>query len=306
MLFRSIILNVAGLGFVKNTVTRSKLFRPMVTRFVAGETSGEALDTAMALWEEKVPSSLDLLGENVTSEADAKATLASYVELVHMAAERALVENVTISIKLSALGLDLDECLAESNYRELLAEAKRHGMFVTADMESSDYTDRTISMVLRVAEDFDNTGTVLQSMMKRTPKDIEAMVAHGLPTRLVKGAYLEPASVAHQKKVDVDVAYVEGAKRLLTAGNYPAIATHDETIVEELKRFVDEKGIAKESFEWQMLYGIRRDLQKRLHQQGYNVRVYIPFGGSWYPYFTRRLAERPANLFFITRAMLNK
>jgi proline dehydrogenase len=170
-------------------------------------------------------------------------------------------------------------------------------------MEASAYTDRTIRMIERVWPEYRNTGTVLQSYLYRTDDDVERMIALGARVRLVKGAYLEPSDVAHPEKAKVDEAYVRQAKRLLDAAFYPAIATQDERIILELKRYVAEKGIDKGRFEWQMLYGIRRDLQEGLVREGYNVRVYVPFGDAWYPYFTRRLAERPANTLFILKSL---
>jgi proline dehydrogenase len=214
------------------------------------------------------------------------------------------IEPLNISIKLTQCGLDQGFEFAEKNYREVLEVAKRNNNFVRIDMESSDYTQRTLDMIERVRIDYPNTGTVLQSYLYRNDADVETIIQWQARVRLVKGAYLEPATVAYQAKKDVDEAYVRQAKRLLDAANYPAIATQDEKIITELNRYVAEKGIPKERFEYQMLYGIRRDLQDKLVADGYNVRIYVPFGDSWYPYFTRRLAERPANMLFIMRAML--
>jgi proline dehydrogenase len=170
-------------------------------------------------------------------------------------------------------------------------------------MEASEYTERTMEMIGRVLPEYPNTGTVLQTYLYRTPKDVEQVIAWKARTRLVKGAYLEPPSVAYPEKEKVDKAYVDLAKELLLHGNYPALATQDEKIIRELNAFVAERGIDKAGFEYQMLYGIRRDLQDSLLAEGYNVRIYVPFGDSWYPYFTRRLAERPANAFFIMKSL---
>jgi proline dehydrogenase len=185
----------------------------------------------------------------------------------------------------------------------VVTAAARSGNFVRIDMEASDYTQRTIDLVRRVLPDHPNTGTVLQAYLYRTDEDVELMIELQARVRLCKGAYLEPASVAYPEKHKVDEAYVRQGKRLLESGFYPALATHDERIVKELKAFAADKGIDKSRFEFQMLYGIRRDLQESLVREGYNVRIYVPFGDRWYPYFTRRLAERPANSLFILKTL---
>jgi proline dehydrogenase len=301
MLFRTLVLRASALPPVKTFVTRSRLFRPLVARFVAGETLDEAMAVAEALAERCFGVSLDLLGENVSSVEEAGRERDAYVQMLSRIHASRLAEKLNISVKLTALGLDQGDSVAEANLRQVLAAAG--GTFVRVDMESSAYTERTVSMIERVFPDHSNTGTVLQSMLLRTPSDLDRMIRLGARVRLVKGAYLEPPSVAHTSKSEVDRHYVAAAKRLLKEGVYPAIATHDESIVRTLKEFVAREGVNKDSFEWQMLYGIRRDLQDRLRQEGFNVRVYIPFGGSWYPYFSRRLAERPANLAFIVKSL---
>lgn len=274
---------------------------------------------------------MDFLGENTKSEAEAQAAKTTYKEMLQTIAtspcstppkvvnlvkkvpvaagnspvstEETRLEATNISIKLTQCGLDQGEEFAERNFREVLWTASERHNFVRVDMESSEYTERTIQMIDRVRSDFPNTGTVLQSYLYRTDEDIERMIEWQARVRLVKGAYLEPAEVAIQDKAKLDEAYVRQAKRLLDAAHYPAIATHDEKIINELTKYVSEKQIAKESFEFQMLFGIRRDLQDRLRADGFNVRIYVPFGDSWYPYFTRRLAERPANIFFILKSL---
>jgi proline dehydrogenase len=257
---------------------------------------------------------LDYLGENTRSEAEANSAKETYIRMLDRiglvphgpASEPAIgfrAEPLNISIKLTQCGLDLGDEVAEQNYREVAAAAVRSGGFVRIDMEASEYTQRTIGIVKRVHADFPNTGTVLQSYLYRTDEDVELMVGLQARVRLCKGAYLEPASVAHPEKRKVDEAYVRQAKRLLLAGFYPALATHDEKIISELKSFTASAGIEKSRFEFQMLYGIRRDLQEGLRAEGFNVRIYVPFGDRWYPYFTRRLAERPANALFILRSL---
>ena len=306
MIFRTIILKTSGMGFVKKLVTGSKMFRPLVRRFIAGETLQEAMASAEQLAASGFFVTLDLLGENVASLEDANVEKAGYLDAAKMIGQSKHRDSINISIKLTALGLDQSDEAAEANYRELLAAAAESSMFVRADMEGSPYTERTISMVERVFADCKNTGTVLQAMLIRTEQDVDRLIRLGCRVRMVKGAYLEPAEIAHQDKAVVDQKYVEYAKKLMELGNYPAIASHDEKIIDELKAFAKEKGIPNDRFEWQMLFGIRRDLQESLLKEGYRVRVYVPYGSKWYPYFSRRLAERPANLFFIMRAALGK
>jgi len=311
-LARTIVLKTSELSPVKTLVRRSFLFRPLVKRFIAGDSLEEALKASDAILARGLRVSLDYLGENTKSEAEALEAKATYIRMLRKIAEVPAVktynpssgtEPLNISIKLTQCGLDQGEAFAEKNYRDVLEVAKESGNFVRIDMESSDYTERTMQMIERVRADYPNTGTVLQSYLHRTPGDIEKVIEWQARTRLVKGAYLEPASVAFPEKAKVDEAYVAQAKELLLRGFYPALATQDEKIITILNAFVAEKGIDKKSFEYQMLYGIRRDLQEGLHAQGYNVRIYVPFGDAWYPYFTRRLAERPANAFFILKSL---
>ena len=309
MLVRNLVLKTAALGPIEGTVRRSRFFRPLVRRFIAGDTLEEALSASEALLARGLMVTLDYLGENTRSEAEALAAKGTYLAMLdRIAAVRKVagggpVESVNISIKLTQCGLDQGEAFAEANYREVAARAASLESFVRIDMEASEYTARTIEIVERVFGEFPNTGTVLQSYLRRTDEDVERMIALGARVRLVKGAYLEPESVAHVDKATVDSQFVKQGKRLLEAGTYPAIATHDETAIREFNAFASEKGIGKERFEYQMLYGIRRDLQESLREAGYNVRVYVPFGDAWYPYFTRRLAERPANALFILKAL---
>jgi proline dehydrogenase len=213
---------------------------------------------------------------------------------------------MNISIKLTALGMDISDEIAENNYRRILEVCRAHNIFVRADMEASPYTQRTIDIVERMFAEFKNCGTVLQAYLHRTPTDVQRMIGLGARVRIVKGAYLEPDSVAYQDKAKVDEMYLQSAKALLLEGHYPAIATHDPKMIEPLKAFIKENNIPKERYEWQMIYGVRRDLQEQLLKEGYNIRIYIPFGAAWYPYFTRRLAERPANFFFILKSLFHK
>ena len=306
-LFRSAILKFSHMSWFERFMRESKLVRPLVTRFVAGES----LDDAMAAAEERASLgfnvSLDLLGENVATAQEAEIARDAYIEVVERIATSPHKDRINISIKLTALGLDQGDDVAESNYRTLLNAAKPHNIFIRADMEASEYTERTVDLVEKVHADFPGlTGTVLQSYLYRTTDDLKRLVGKNIRLRWVKGAYLESPDVAFPSKAEVDNKYVEGGKYLLDNANYPAIASQDERIINILKAYAEEKRIDKSRFEWQMLYGIRRDLQDGLNQEGYNVRVYIPYGEAWYPYFTRRLAERPANLFFILKSFFRK
>jgi proline dehydrogenase len=313
-LARAFVIKTSALPPVEKLVRRSFLFKPLVGRFIAGDTLEEALKASEQLLAKGMKVSLDYLGENTLNEAEALAAKHKYIEMLERIAlvpavqewdakRPSPIEPLNISIKLTQCGLDQGLEFAEGNYREVLECAKRLGNFVRIDMESSDYTQRTLDMIEKVLPEYPNTGTVLQSYLFRNDADVETIIRWQARVRLVKGAYLEPATVAFKEKAKVDEAYVKQAKRLLDAGNYPAIATQDEKIITELNQYVAEKKIPKERFEYQMLYGIRRDLQDRLTAEGYNVRIYVPYGDSWYPYFTRRLAERPANAFFILKSL---
>lgn len=302
-LFRVIILRASGLKFVERFVRRSRLFRKLVTRFIAGDDLDQALPVAEDLVARGFLVTLDFLGESTHTREEAQKAVDTYKEMLRRIAASPAAPKTNISIKLTQCGLDIDPAIAESNYRDVLQLAADLGNFVRIDMESSAYVERTMEMMGRVRKEFSNTGTVLQTYLYRTPEDVEKTIEWQMRIRLVKGAYLEPASVALPDKKDVDDAFVKLGKRMMEASNLPAYATHDEKIIQELCDYAREKGIAQERFEFQMLHGIRRDLQERLRAEGYQVRVYVPFGDSWYPYFTRRLAERPANLLVIIKAM---
>lgn len=303
MLLRSAIIRASELSFVKRMVRRSRLFRGVVRRFIAGDTLEESLRVAESLAASGYLVTLDNLGENTSSEAEAIQAKNTYIEMLRRIAQSTHADRINISIKLTQCGLDQGDEFAERNYREVLGVAREVGNFVRVDMEASAYTQRTLDVVYRVLTDFKNTGTVLQSYLYRTTDDVEKAVSEGIRIRMVKGAYLEPETVAYKDKAETDRAYVAQSKRLMESGNYPAIATHDERIIEALRAFEAEKGLPRESFEFQMLFGIRRDLQQALRDAGYRVRVYVPYGDSWYPYFSRRLAERPANLLFILKSL---
>jgi len=296
-LSRALILKTAALRPVEAMIRRSFLFRPLVKRFIAGDELEEALKSCEELASRGFLTTLDYLGENTNSEAEALQAISTYKTMLDRIRQSPQKENINISIKLTQCGMDQGEAFAEKNYREVLTFAD--DIFVRIDMEASAYTERTVQMIERVFPDHKNTGTVLQSYLRRAMEDTERMIKLGVRIRVVKGAYLEPAEVAFEDKATVDANYVKMCERLLADGNYPAIATHDEAIITHIRGL----GVAKEKFEFQMLYGIRRDLQESLLADGYRVRVYVPFGDRWYPYFTRRLAERPANMWFIFKSL---
>jgi proline dehydrogenase len=276
----------------------------LAARFVAGATLDEAFATAHRLNAEGIAVTLDHLGESVTSLAEAAAARDVYLRTLSMIVEAGIRGNV--SLKLTQLGLDFsyDECLA--NMEQLAACAARLKTFVRIDMEASAYTDRTLRLARRLHAAYGSVGVVIQACLRRSRQDVESLCRDGIRVRLCKGAYLEPAAVAFPRKRDVDCNYVELMKFLLDGGAYPAIATHDERIVNEAVAYVEGRKISRDAFEFQMLYGIRRDLQLRLVAEGYRLRLYVPFGRAWYPYFMRRLAERPANVLFLLRNLFRK
>ncbi len=280
-------------------VRQNGLAKRFASRFVAGETVDEAVAALRDLNAAGVTASLDLLGESVTTADEAHAARDVYLQTLDRI--RAARAQANVSVKLTQMGLDSDEALCIANVRTIVGRAKGHGSFVRIDMEQSSYTEKTLELFTRVFyPEFGNpVGVVLQSYLRRTAQDVEAMIALGARVRLCKGAYQEPATVAFPAKRDVDANYVACMERLLARGNYPGIATHDERIIAHAKEYARRQGIRAERFEFQMLYGVRRDLQLGLRRDGWNVRVYVPFGTHWYPYLMRRLAERPANIAFI-------
>lgn len=271
-------------------------------RFVAGQTLSEALAVCASLQGQGILATLDHLGESVTSLDQAGQSCASYMDALTAIYERKL--PATVSIKLTQFGLDLSEEACLENVRHLVARAKAFGDCVEIDMESSAYTDRTLRIVGQLAEETGAVRSVIQAYLFRSAADVERLNQQRIPVRLVKGAYEEPPSVAYPNKRDVDRNYVLLMKTLLDKGVNPAIGTHDEDIIGEAFRYARERKIAPSQFEFQMLYGIRRDLQKRIVDLGYKLRVYVPYGTEWYPYFMRRLAERPANVLFVLRNIL--
>ena len=287
-------------------VRRNGLARRMASRFVAGETVETGVTAARDLAAATLTSTLDLLGESVSTAAEATAARDTYLQLLERL--HTAKADVNVSVKLTQMGLDLDPEMCVANLGAILARAKALDGFVRLDMEGSAYTERTLALFrerLWLAYR-PHVGIVLQSYLRRTAGDVEGAIGLGVRVRLCKGAYQEPPSVAFPAKADVDANYIRCAERLLVDGAYPGLATHDEAIIAHVKSFAQRRGIARDRFEFQMLYGVRRDLQLALRREGYRVRVYIPFGTHWYPYLMRRLAERPANVMFIVGNILKE
>jgi proline dehydrogenase len=297
---RNVLLYLSDQPKVFKFLRNNRLAQKFARRFVAGETPDEALVAVKALNAKGITASLDLLGESTTNEAEAKQAGREYLLLLDRIRERNLDANV--SVKLTAMGLDVSEELCVGIMHEVLDRARQHRSFVRIDMEGSAYTERTLALFeLRLYPMYpENVGIVLQSYLYRTQADVERAIQLKCRVRLCKGAYKEPPSVAYPDKDDVDANYVRCMQQLMLSGNYPGVATHDEKIISEAKRFARENNIGRERFEFQMLYGVRRDLQERLVKEGFRMRVYVPFGTQWYPYLMRRLAERPANVAFMT------
>ena len=274
-------------------------------RFIAGETIEEAIEASRQLQARGLLLTLDYLGESVRSAEEAAAATREYARLIQVIVASGIERN--ISLKLTQLGVDVDRATCVDNLRRILDPAQRHGFYVRIDMENSPYTDVTLEVFETMwQQEYRNVGVALQSGLYRTEHDVRRMNELGARVRLVKGAYKEPATVAHQQKADVDAAFVRLMRLLLDEGTYPAIATHDERMIRQTQEYAVEKGIAKERFEFQMLYGIRRDLQTSLCAAGHPMRIYVPFGREWFPYFMRRLGERPANVGFVIRGILGE
>jgi len=282
----------------------SSLAQRLATRFVAGETLDQALAVARKLNAEGIAVTLDHLGESVSTLDEAAEARAVYLRTLEAIHANGIQGGV--SLKLTQFGLDLsyDQCLA--NVEQLVRRAAELDSFVRVDMESSEYTDRTLDLVHTLKARYATVGVVIQSYLYRSRADVEKLCAAKIGVRLCKGAYLESDTVAFPRKADVDKNYLELARYLLESGVYAALATHDEAVIRQIRGFVDERKIPRDSFEFQMLYGIRRDLQRRLAGEGYRLRLYVPFGKAWYPYYMRRLAERPANVFFMLRNVFRR
>ena len=299
---RSLLLHLSEKKWLAPMIMHNAVSRRVAQRFVAGESLEDAVEAARNVNNAMQLASLDLLGENVSDEAGARRAAENYLSIFKRIEKEELDANV--SLKLTQLGLDLSEELCQELLEKIVAHATAQGNFVRIDMEGSAYTERTVQMTKRVRAKFSGVGTVMQAYLHRAEKDVLDLLAAGCRLRLCKGAYQEPPDIAFPNKADVDANYVKLMKLILPSGIYHGIATHDPAMIRATKRFVLEKSIHREQFEFQMLYGIRTDLQEQLVREGFRLRVYIPYGTDWFPYFMRRLAERPANLMFFLRNLL--
>ena len=297
---RAVLLGLARRRFIGRLATRLPLTRSMVSRFVAGETMEAAMPALDRMRAAGYRTTVDILGESVRSSAAARSAANAYVAALQSLDQAGL--DLNVSLKLSQMGILVDSAIMRENVARILTTAATSNAFVRIDMEDHATTDATLTIweeLRPLMAGSGDVGVVLQAMLLRTPADAERLIASGARIRLCKGAYREPAEVAHQERADVDAAYVGVMRRLLDDGHYPGIATHDDQIVEQAIAHARERGIGPERFEFQMLYGVRRDLQERLLREGWTVRIYVPIGSEWYPYFMRRLAERPANVMFL-------
>ncbi len=304
MLSRTVLLSLANSKKVESIVRKNAFSSRIASRFIAGENIADVTAPVRALNAQGMSVSLDLLGESVTSEEEVAAVVDTYLSLFQHIRTENLDANV--SLKLTALGIDINEDACYRNLERLL-DAAGSEQFIRIDMESSDYTQRTLDLFARLwnsSNAYRNTGVVIQSYLHRSANDIANLNIMGARVRLCKGAYKEPPTVAFPDKADVDANYTALMKLLLEFGNYPGIATHDPKMIDATKVFASQQNIMPERYEFQMLYGIRRDLQTQLVKDGYRMRIYTPFGNHWYPYFMRRLAERPANVWFVLKNLL--
>lgn len=305
-MLRSALLYLSDQQQIFKFVRNNRVAKSFANRFVAGETVDTALAAVARLNARGITASLDLLGESVHNEAEARVAGEAYISMIdRIHAQKA---DANVSVKLTAMGLDISEDLCAAIMQKILQRSRDYGSFVRVDMESSEYTQRTLDLFeQRLYPAYrENVGIVLQSYLYRTFADIERAISIKARVRLCKGAYKEPETVAFPDKKDVDANYVRCMHELMLKGNYPGIATHDEAIIREAKRFARANDITSDRYEFQMLYGVRRDLQDQLVREGYRMRVYVPFGTQWYPYLMRRLAERPANVAFLTGNMFKE
>ncbi len=306
-LSKAFFLTLASNRSLKRLASRYGLRKPTSfgRRFIAGETTADAIAAARVVQAAGLFISLDLLGESVVTLDEADAATRGCIALIRDIVDAGIERN--ISLKLTQLGLDVDHATAVDNLRKVLTLADRHDFFIRIDMEGSTYTQETLDIWETLwGLGHRRLGVVLQSALKRSEDDTRRVIDLGGRIRLVKGAYKEPKAIAHQNKADVDDAFVRVMRMLLKEADYPAIATHDPAMIEATKAFAAEIGVGRDRFEFQMLYGVRRDLQAALAADGYRVRVYIPFGREWFPYFMRRLAERPANVAFVVKSLFRE
>jgi len=304
-LLKGTLLYLANRRPVYRLVMQHDLLRGLTQRYVAGEELADGIVVAQTLNTQGLLVSLDHLGESVTDLDSARRAVAAYLDALEAIAAEQVEGN--ISLKLTQLGLDLSRELCVVHLRQILERARALNTFVRIDMESSAYTQRTLDVHQQLwHEGFRNVGIVLQAYLYRTAADVERAIQIGVQARLCKGAYLEPARVAFANKAEVDANYARLLERVLIAGNHPAIATHDERLINRALEIAQANQVSPEKFDFEMLFGVRRDLQLRLVAAGYRVRVYLPYGEEWYPYLVRRLAERPANLGFFVRALVSE
>lgn len=304
---KAFFTTLAGSTTLKHLASRYGMRgqRSFARRFIAGETLDEAIAAARAVEASGMTQTLDLLGESVANMAEADAATRGYIDMLARIVQSGVGRN--ISLKLTQLGLTIDRATCVDNLRRILDAAGKHDFFVRIDMENSPFTQVTLDVFETMwQQGYRNVGVVLQSCLPRSVDDARRMNALGARVRIVKGAYKEPRGVAYQDKRQVDAAFVEIARLLLSEGTYPAIATHDPAMIAAARAHATQHGISPDRFEFQMLYGIRRDLQAQLTAAGYRVRVYVPFGREWFPYFMRRLGERPANIGFVIRGILSE
>lgn len=306
-MFRAFFIALSESRLLRAVAERSRIGRRLSSRFVAGMSVSDALDATAATNARGMTVSVDNLGENVTNAEEARHSAELYHELLDEIARRKLDANV--SLKLTHMGLDVDESLSRQIVADVVAHAARLGSFVRVDMEGSAYTQKTLDIVRELHSQPGNAGrvgAVIQSYLHRSQSDVEQLCAEGIRIRLCKGAYKEPPEIAFQAKADVDANFVRLMQIMLKSGTYHGIATHDEKMIEATVAFARSENIAPDAFEFQMLYGVRRDLQDSLVRDGWRMRVYIPFGTEWYPYLMRRLAERPANAIFILKNLVRR
>jgi proline dehydrogenase len=303
-MLKATLLKAAGSPSLKRLVTRNAVARRVAGRFIAGDTLDEAELAIRRLNQRGIPVALDYLGENTESEAQARESAGAYLAALDRIQESGLDAN--ISVKLTAMGLDLRRELALEEATRVAARGKEVGAMVGVDMESNAYVDRTLDIVEALKGSYDNVGVCLQAYLYRTRDDLDRLNQAGVPVRLVKGAYQEPAEVAYPQKASVDGAFARLLDTLVQANPYPMVATHDPALVRLTKTLVAKHRRDRDRFEFQMLYGVRRDLQEQVVAEGYRLRVYVPYGTQWFPYFMRRLAERPANLYFFASNLVRR
>jgi proline dehydrogenase len=302
MISRAALLYLSQRHEFKDFFSKIPGFNQVTRRFIAGENIDDAIEAIRELNRRGITATFDHLGESTTSEAEAESDVREYLRVLDRIEATGVSSNV--SVKLTQLGLDIDEAYCLENARRIVEAAKRHDNFVRIDMEDSSKTDSTLRIFKQLFNEYGNAGIVLQAYLYRTESDVDEVLAMGARVRLCKGAYKEPETVAFPEKSDVDANFVKLMQKLLRSDIYHGIATHDERMIAATKNFAAREGVSKDAFEFQMLYGVRRDLLLKLAADGYRVRTYVPYGEYWYPYFMRRLAERPANVWFVLKNLL--